>query len=407
MRNIICLSLLTILVTASLSAQEQSQKRLDSIIRYKFTSVSDSARYDKDEFNFDNNGNLILEAYYRWDSDEKRWRGRIINWNYDGKRIVNYSVNGMVLNELWFYWESYEGDWKLSRKIEHTYDDSMSLIQLEYYHLDEDQVEWILGGTKDYNYNENGDLVHVAFASDFGGWWMEEYSYNANGNLVLIINISESEGSWKEEYNYDVDGNLILTEFFRRDSDNDEWKQWRRMEDSYIESGNITLHIVYIADEEQLRLDKRFEYDYNETGLVMSEIESSWSRSKNDWKNSNKIVYTYDEYNNLMLSIEYNWDETNGWFIYEKAFYYNSTYSSGIEQIINNIALFPNPTSGIINITGLTQPAEVKIYSIQGQLLKFELQVENTIDISDLPTGVYLLNLSVENTVVKKTVVKR
>jgi len=239
MRNIICLSLLTILVTASLSAQEQSQKRLDSIIRYKFTSVSDSARYDKDEFNFDNNGNLILEAYYRWDSDEKRWRGRIINWNYDGKRIVNYSVNGMVLNELWFYWESYEGDWKLSRKIEHTYDDSMSLIQLEYYHLDEDQVEWILGGTKDYNYNENGDLVHVAFASDFGGWWMEEYSYNANGNLVLIINISESEGSWKEEYNYDVDGNLILTEFFRRDSDNDEWKQWRRMVILLIEFVNI------------------------------------------------------------------------------------------------------------------------------------------------------------------------
>ena len=48
---------------------------------------------------------------------------------------------------------------------------------------------------------------------------------------------------------------------------------------------------------------------------------------------------------------------------------------------LQGIILFPNPTSGIINITGLNEPAEVKIYSIQGQLLKSEQQVDSIIDL--------------------------
>ncbi|MFC2121312.1 kelch repeat-containing protein [Bacteroidota bacterium] len=77
-------------------------------------------------------------------------------------------------------------------------------------------------------------------------------------------------------------------------------------------------------------------------------------------------------------------------------------------EIVSKINLYPNPTNSIINITGLTKPAEVKIYSIQGKLLKTETQVENTIDISELPAGIYFLKLLIgNNTQVKKTVIKK
>ena len=39
-------------------------------------------------------------------------------------------------------------------------------------------------------------------------------------------------------------------------------------------------------------------------------------------------------------------------------------------------------------------------------MLKSEQQVENSIDISDLPAGVYVLNLSVGNKIVLKIVIK-
>ncbi len=73
-------------------------------------------------------------------------------------------------------------------------------------------------------------------------------------------------------------------------------------------------------------------------------------------------------------------------------------FISGIEDLeipkTDNVNIFPNPTSGIINIIGLAEPAEVRVYSIQGQLMKKFSQIENTIDVSDLKSGIYILQLS-------------
>jgi hypothetical protein len=70
-----------------------------------------------------------------------------------------------------------------------------------------------------------------------------------------------------------------------------------------------------------------------------------------------------------------------------------------------NIQNFPNPTSGIINITGLNEPANIKIFNPQGQLLKSYNQVNNIIDLANLNKGVYVLNLMVgEKRVVRKIV---
>lgn len=75
---------------------------------------------------------------------------------------------------------------------------------------------------------------------------------------------------------------------------------------------------------------------------------------------------------------------------------------------ILKVCVFPNPANNIINITGLSSPSKIKIYNIQGQLLKSYQHVNNTIDISDLQPGVYFLKLQMRNkTLVRKVVVKR
>ena len=92
--------------------------------------------------------------------------------------------------------------------------------------------------------------------------------------------------------------------------------------------------------------------------------------------------------------------------------YQNSFVVSTNPQVFNsldeNITITPNPTSGIINIIGFTQSAEAKIYSIQGQLMKTLTQVEDIIDVSDLPNGIFILNLvSGKETVVRKIVIEK
>jgi len=83
--------------------------------------------------------------------------------------------------------------------------------------------------------------------------------------------------------------------------------------------------------------------------------------------------------------------------------------STGIKQLSDgDLVLYPNPTSGIINITGLNHPAEVKINSIQGHLMKTSMFVGDQVDVSDLPSGVYILNLkSTGKTIAKKLVIQR
>ena len=87
-------------------------------------------------------------------------------------------------------------------------------------------------------------------------------------------------------------------------------------------------------------------------------------------------------------------------------FYYYSNPSTRIQQLTDeNIILYPNPTSGRLNITGLNDPADANIYSINGQLIKSIQQINNSIDISELTTGIYILKMkSDDKTLVRKVV---
>ncbi len=57
------------------------------------------------------------------------------------------------------------------------------------------------------------------------------------------------------------------------------------------------------------------------------------------------------------------------------------------------INLFPNPSSNILNITGYGKIINIDFYTSNGRLLKSLSNSSNTVDISDLPSGIYFLKL--------------
>ena len=63
----------------------------------------------------------------------------------------------------------------------------------------------------------------------------------------------------------------------------------------------------------------------------------------------------------------------------------------------NEISLYPNPTTGIINMKDISDYS-YKIYTINGQLIESRKYDSNIIDISNQKAGIYFIKLTNNNT---------
>ncbi|MGJ8667207.1 MAG: T9SS type A sorting domain-containing protein [Patiriisocius sp.] len=69
-----------------------------------------------------------------------------------------------------------------------------------------------------------------------------------------------------------------------------------------------------------------------------------------------------------------------------------------------NITLFPNPTQNFINIKSDNPIINLKVYSMEGILL---IDKNSTrINISELSSGVYFVNVSVNGRIISKKFIK-
>jgi hypothetical protein len=87
------------------------------------------------------------------------------------------------------------------------------------------------------------------------------------------------------------------------------------------------------------------------------------------------------------------------------------TSSTQITQQIkdNNISIFPNPAKNYIQIqTNGLDIEKYNIIDINGKTIKQinSANNNNIIDISNLPNGVYILNIVTENTVINNRIIK-
>jgi hypothetical protein len=76
------------------------------------------------------------------------------------------------------------------------------------------------------------------------------------------------------------------------------------------------------------------------------------------------------------------------------------------EVLSTDFRLSPNPTNGLINIEGIT-PDQIRVNDSFGRLLIQSAENTNQIDLTDLPSGVYYIQVNVEGAWATKKVVKQ
>ena len=84
--------------------------------------------------------------------------------------------------------------------------------------------------------------------------------------------------------------------------------------------------------------------------------------------------------------------------------------SVGINEIGNgnlNMSIYPNPTTGILNVSCSATPKEIFITDVIGQrVFTLPKQNERRIDISSFPSGIYFLNVKTERGVLVRKIIK-
>ena len=203
---------------------------------------------------------------------------------------------------------------------------------------------------------------------------------------------------------------------------------------SYGLHNNLLTYLCEYVGENSMIDDELqiYTYDYNNNLLsVLLQKEKD-----NIWVNSSLLLRDYDENGNCILAERLQWSGES-WqpaFIpspdtYYPLLYYNHMQSvcwivgdinkmtasyikvanpNSIEDVASStIAIYPNPTFGQLSISNDAQTIQsVSIYNLSGALLFITQETEN-IDISHLTTGIYFVQITTNNGVVTRQIVKR
>ena len=387
-------------------------QKLDSVITAQElkTTLEFDQKYNCtkiNEYYLDENGSWALDEITDYGYDEQN---RIVSIvysqvgyeEYSSKMTMEYDNDGRL--SLQYMWSMSEDQWVAVHKIIYEYNAQGNVAKTEMYGIDDDLVTWFL-------------------------MEREEYSYNADGQPTVCLFYT---------WNYSTGGVELDTKT--------EWTYNNQQQCIKIES-------FYMYDESWI-INMRTEYAYDNHGNLIQEIESEVSDVDDAMVYSWKTEYQYDDHNNVTEITNYNYDEAvPEWIFYEqsnitfdlsvaynKVAGYNVALDGGEEYFKNKLlqintidlddeetvinlyysnatdlnevsesswVIWPNPTTEMLHLNG-ANPSQVNIFSIDGKLVMTLDNNAQTINVSHLANGSYLLKATMnDGTVTTQTFVKQ
>jgi hypothetical protein len=435
-----------------ISANLGAQMLLDSIVTYAYTSDRDSANTHKIANEYNGAGQLTSNSIYYWNTDTNRWEG----WqfaceecsSYRGRYEYSYDEKGYLVSTSSFYWDIFKHEWVKGNtgRTEDGYDDRGNNVSIIYSIWNAAKNEWDPYLGYEFAYDEAGRIICKTTYDTYPTpqiWHPLQkilYTFDGKGRSTQEITQrwNDTARDWanerKTEWYYDsVDIRSEYSYFsWKRPGTNYTWveDERHRIYNEYDQAGNRVLASETVRTPSMAWVPfKKEEWAYNSSGQMVLSLISNY-QSPGKWTEDFRSEWVYNTEGRLILetltgaqvrwpggmplrrmartirSLDFNGNTTRViWFYWDAVtksylfistdyYFYHST-STGYQETMNvPIQVYPNPTSGILHLSGLSQPTEVKIYSMQGMLLRSINHAGVSVDISDLSPGAYLILIS-------------
>lgn len=233
--------------------------------------------------------------------------------------------------------------------------------------------DYIIGGTRDYNHYQNNDD-----GQDFWGY------YISNSGALIMDTSFWNGGQSGEEFVYDVAVNESLNSIYYGGSTT-SWGTWD------ISQG------------------------YSDAFIGRVNFLNAWQNYVQGFgTEGNDIVYALDNcYDNGLVAIgDLKHNSSGGYnlFIAKIDDFYsvgqfqvtqdltNEVITLKIENLKNNtkIKTYPTIVENVLNIEGLSLNNTIDVYDYSGQLIFSKSNINNTIDLSYLSSGSYILTIQTD-----------
>lgn len=335
-----------------------------------------------------NPGGLITEVtVYDWIVFGARWQpmDREV-WEYDGSgnqtRLTSYEWDGIA-------WKAYDKD-------EYVFDANGNEIQYNDFDWDETAMNWNLWYQVNSTYNsKNQKTEEIVKQIPFTGTQLEfwEKTKNDYSNDLWI----KSTG-----YNYDNSGmgqwNLSNMDSFTYTGENNTGKFsffWDELQGQWFE----TYRVVYSYDSKN-NLIESIESEYDPDDMTWNYTFKEQMTFNNDFSREDLVVpYVFYDWEHMLTSISgFFWDNNRWNSSYEVDFYYSAfSESSSVRNIpASEIRVFPHPIKDQLKVELKNGAAvnEISISDLNGKQVHHAFpSSENGISVKDLVPGMYIYEI--------------
>ncbi len=356
---------------------------------------------------------------------DQPWNSTTETW-YDTSSFYNYNEEGTLLEKVFKTWD-YSNN-KFTNGSKQIYDmvaDSFYYV-LNSYALDINTNGWYLTYHEIHYFDENNLdtlVLTQSWSSSYGWHNISKFYYTYDNDLLASTRTMAWDNyleQWTNQrfsqYSYNDNGDIELLLMQLWNAESESWDNSEKSNHYYNESGSLdsVITVVWNSDQTLWENYSRELISYENNGSQIVSLQQLWNSDTQQWRNLYRSIADYIE-NDIMTKYTFqNWNiETEKWKNNSKyELFWSKIEVYGIdEETASDITIYPNPASETITILAPESllSNNVKVFSIGGQLVKSILinGSTTTINIDDIPSGLYFIKFNTNRGIVTKQFVKR